>query len=1208
MKTIKLLLIIGITAFNLTTAFTQTHVNREWMTEFGYPDTLAWSKTIPFDNKLLHVGNSLDTNQNVEMLITLTDLEGNIEWQENYSETSNSNDYGVAIDFDDFGNVYVVGTTDNGGQDQDIVLLKYNDSGQLQWSFTYDSPYGLDDVGTDLTLDGDGMIYVCGTSQGNTTDLDYVTFCYYTNDEFVWVERYDYNDLIDVPIGIEYLASTGEVTVTGASASATNRWDYAFVSHDKTNGNLTNITRQPLSTIGFDMPTDVVTHHEGNIYVTGRSSNDGINYDIRTVKLDSAYNIIWSEKFDFQGGFDIGHAIEVDSSGNVYVGGSVTRANNVEEMILIKYDKTGSELWHHVQASEDFTQPAYVKDITVSAHGDLYFLGEEFSNENLSRLVVGKIDSTGKTRWQRRTNQDNHEHPISIQWYDDTVLYTNSALEIGGGEHVYKTRKYAQFTQDASITYEQDTIPVYRSKELIVRFKQNAINVDAIDNLLGKKTEFAPLEYYISPQAMQTIDNAIVGTCDVVDKGPNRCGITAVKIFKQLTSDFKTTKSRLGETIRVPDFWTTLLLSFPESVDLEQAYNALSNIDNYVAYVEVNYISSGYLNANDPFYEGQYNLREPTNYASAGLSPNDTAHINIEEAWEIYPEAGREDIKCGVYDRAINKDMGDFSGGNWTNYPSKVRDGWDFTSYGDLYSTSGIDYSTEVHGTQVAGIIGAIRNNDFEIAGIAGGDFTGNYLPGDQDYFVDKGISLYSLRILDSLTNPLQFVYESIVMAAIKDTLSFSYGLHIANHSWGISEQTTPEWYIDTNFILLSQATHFANRAKVSQVVARGNTGTNVPIYPAVIDDDWILTVGGTGNDGYIKGQFNGIPNNSSASYGSIIDVAAPFPFNLVQSIPTALEFGGTSASAPHVSGLVGLILSYFNDTIDSYNNLSPEDCERIIELSAINSLNPNSYDSLVGWGRIDAGRAMRLIEKPYGDLLHYGTQNNNGSNIVIDDLGQYNQVLIEEHVQANDSVWINKGEYNLKVYKVEAMFDHTINLEDSIYAFWSRPSSSSSLEPIINGKLLPRERAYIDFLDKDSCIIHGFVYEVLDLNNNFIAWLPHDTSSVEISLEYSILTRDSIAPPLVSNVEIENFNQKFNLFPNPTNNFHTVKIDGFANENISITLYDLQGRSLGIVYEGKLKSNDTSIELDVSLLPLGLYLYDVRLETERKALRFIKN
>jgi len=70
-------------------------------------------------------------------------------------------------------------------------------------------------------------------------------------------------------------------------------------------------------------------------------------------------------------------------------------------------------------------------------------------------------------------------------------------------------------------------------------------------------------------------------------------------------------------------------------------------------------------------------------------------------------------------------------------------EGWDFETNDDLTETT--DPDDNGHGTYVAGIIGTIRNNNFGIAGIAGGDYDVS------TNFEDRGVSLYGLKT----TNPV---------------------------------------------------------------------------------------------------------------------------------------------------------------------------------------------------------------------------------------------------------------------------------------------------------------------------------------------------------------------------------------------------------------------------------------------------------------------
>jgi hypothetical protein len=337
------LLLLSLSFQTLTLA--QSHVNREWVETFGEPLDLEWSKSINgIDNQLIHVGNIATINQGANISTTVYYNDGSIKWQSNYHSINQNNDYGISVALDQNENVYVLGTTDNQNNiDYDILLLKYSSTGSLQWSQTFGSNYDLNDIGTELILDDAGeSIYICASSESASNNYDFLTLKYNSDGVYQWDERYDYDDLIEIPIGIEF-DNNGDLFVTGTSGSSTNRWDYTIVKYT-INGTYIGDERNSMPGIGFDQPLAFTKDSFNNIYVTGRSSTDGVNYDIKTIKIDESYNLQWSKTYDFEGKEDAGSTIRVDTNGNVYIGGYVTRLDDVN---IYRYDATvhhGSEI------------------------------------------------------------------------------------------------------------------------------------------------------------------------------------------------------------------------------------------------------------------------------------------------------------------------------------------------------------------------------------------------------------------------------------------------------------------------------------------------------------------------------------------------------------------------------------------------------------------------------------------------------------------------------------------------------------------------------------------------------------------------------------------------------------------------------------------------------------------------------------------------
>lgn len=153
----------------------------------------------------------------------------------------------------------------------------------------------------------------------------------------------------------------------------------------------------------FFQKNEVTTDVSGNVYIAGATKNGSNNYDILVAKYNSSGTQLWIQQYNGAGnGDDIATAIRVDNSGNVYITGAVNTATNVD-MITIKYNSSGTQQWLQTYDGVGSSYDCGI-DVFTDINGNVYVAGSTYNANYNTDVVSIKYNSSGTQQWLNTYN------------------------------------------------------------------------------------------------------------------------------------------------------------------------------------------------------------------------------------------------------------------------------------------------------------------------------------------------------------------------------------------------------------------------------------------------------------------------------------------------------------------------------------------------------------------------------------------------------------------------------------------------------------------------------------------------------------------------------------------------------------------------------------------------------------------------------------
>ncbi|MDT8411823.1 MAG: S8 family serine peptidase [Vicingaceae bacterium] len=381
--------------------------------------------------------------------------------------------------------------------------------------------------------------------------------------------------------------------------------------------------------------------------------------------------------------------------------------------------------------------------------------------------------------------------------------------------------------------------------------------------------------------------------------------------------------------LNTPIFDRTYLITFTDTLNVDSFIINLETVD-VIEYAEKVPMMYEQIIPNDPLQSNtgqQYLNLINANGSSNIFQTNPGATGNTVVA--IVDDAvltTHEDLAANIF--TSNRDVADLD--NDPNPP-----------FSGSAATNGTRFA---HGTHVAGIAGAVTDNNTGIASVG----WSNHIMG------------VKTRANSDFSNVLPYAFEGVAWAVAN-------GAQVINMSWGGAPAS------QTHYNILTQAQSLG----IVLVAAAGNNGMGNAFYPAaygegttgqsweMLDKTLVIAVAALDNNSDRSIWTGGFGSN----FGDWVDIAA-YGTGIFSSISNSFfgspinnqysNFNGTSMAAPMVSGVAG-IMRAFNpsaSTTDIYNCLVYAANPDIYNAT----LHPTNTQGTLGHGRLDAEAALQCL------------------------------------------------------------------------------------------------------------------------------------------------------------------------------------------------------------------------------------------------------
>lgn len=274
------------------------------------------------------------SSNGTDAFVAKYDQSGVLQWQRTIGGTGTETGKGVYADSS--GNVYITGTTTSSGAGgSDVLIVKYNSSGDLVWQRTWGG--SGTDIGNAIYVDTTYVLITGSTTSAGYGGID--AFILYLNTSGgIQFQKCYYSSQEDVGTGITYDVNYGRFVICGNTRAPNTAIYTPFVISVDTAGNVQ--WGQTYYSGSNDIASKIIYNpQDAHLYFTG---NFGGTVYAQISKIYGNNSFAWTRML-YGGSNMIANGLSWDRANNLYLCGTTSSASG--NNFIAKYDNSGTIQW-----------------------------------------------------------------------------------------------------------------------------------------------------------------------------------------------------------------------------------------------------------------------------------------------------------------------------------------------------------------------------------------------------------------------------------------------------------------------------------------------------------------------------------------------------------------------------------------------------------------------------------------------------------------------------------------------------------------------------------------------------------------------------------------------------------------------------------------------------------------------------------------------